>query len=107
MKLDGPELWNPDQGVGRELQDVRHDAEVGLEAAQGFVRLRLAQRLELEYLQPPLLGGGAQGIGLGAGLLRRAENAGDLVLAREERLEDGFPEVLLPDDCYSHDDAPS
>ena len=42
------------------------------------------------------------GSGLRAFLLRRAEHAGDLVAAREERLEDGFAEVLLTDDCDAH-----
>ena len=43
-----------------------------------------------------------QRIGPSTGLFRRAEDAGDLVAAREERFQHGFAEVLLPDDGDSH-----
>jgi len=102
MVLDRAEARDLREAVGRELQHVGHDAEIGLEALQGVVRLRLAQRFELEHLEPLLLRGSPEGVGLGARFFRRAEHASDVIPSRKKRVQDRLAEILLPDDRDFH-----
>src|SRR5262249_22577500 len=104
--LNRTEAGNLYQAVGRKLQHVRHDTDVGLQAGNGAGLLFLAQRLELNDLELFSLGGRAQRVGLGAGLLGRTEHARHVVAAGEKRIEYGFAEVLLPNDRYLHFDDP-
>src|SRR6267378_3061004 len=100
--LDRALLRDLHELLRRELQHECHDADVGVERAHRVERLLVAQRLKLEDLEALFQRRGLERIGLRALLLRRAEDAGDLVAACEKRLEDRLPEVLLADDGYFH-----
>src|SRR5882762_497134 len=100
--LDRALLRDLHELLRRELQHEGHDPDVGVERAHRVERFLVAQRLELEDLEALFQRRGLEGIGLRSLLLRRAEDAGDLVAACEKRLEDRLPEVLLADDGYFH-----
>jgi len=100
--LDRAVFRNLDERLRHELQDVGHDGQLDIERAQRALRLRSFQRRQLEHLEAELLRGGAQRVGLGSGLLWRAEHAGDGVLPGQERLKHALAERLLSDDCQSH-----
>ncbi len=105
MVLDRALLRDLHELLRRELQHEGHDPDVGVERAHRVERFLVAQRLELEDLEALFQRRGLEGIGLRSLLLRRAEDAGDLVAAREKRLENSFAEVLLSDDRDSHQAA--
>jgi hypothetical protein len=63
------------------------------------------QRRQLEQLDALFLRRRLQRVRPGPGLLRRAENARDLVAARQEGLEHGLAEILLTDDGDFHQAA--
>jgi hypothetical protein len=100
--LDGAALRDVDEILRRELQHERHDAEVDVELFQRRLGFFPLETRELEKRNPLFLRRDLQRIGPGAGLLRRTEHARDLVLAREERLEHRFAEILLADDRDFH-----
>src|SRR3990170_2899556 len=100
--LDGAALRDVDEILRRELQHERHDAEVDVELFQGLLCLIALQGGELEQRHALLLRRHLERIGARAGLLRRAEHARHLVLAREERLEHRPAEILLSDDRDFH-----
>src|SRR2546428_317288 len=98
-------LGNVDEVLRRELQHESHDAQLCVEFFESiFCRVRL-QRLELKDGNALFLRRGLQRVGLGAGLLGRAEHARDLVAAREKGLEHGLAEILLTDDRDAHQAA--
>ena len=88
--------------LGRELQHVGHDADIGVQVAHRAFRLRALEARELEERQALLLRCRLQDIGLGAGLLRRTEHTGYVVAPREERLKHRLAEILLTDEGDAH-----
>ena len=102
MVLDRAEPRDLREGVGRELQHVSHDAEIDIQPGERVVGFGTAQRLELEYLEPALFRRRTQRIGFRSRLLRRAENACDLVAALQELVEHALAKILLSDDGYFH-----
>jgi hypothetical protein len=100
--LDRAALRDVDEILRRELQHERHDAEVDVELFQGLLCLITLQGGELEQRHALLLRRHLERIGARTGLLRRAEHARHLVLAREERLEHRLAEILLADDGDFH-----
>jgi hypothetical protein len=104
--LDRAVLRNGHELLRRELQDERHDADIGVRILHRLNGLGRAQRLELMHLQAFFLGGGPQRIRAGAFLLRRAKHRGDGVPACEKRFQHGFAEILLTDDRDLHDLTP-
>ena len=91
MVLDRALLGDPHQAVGGELEDVGHDPDLDVEGLERGVRIRVAQRRELEDPQPLLLRRDTQGVGLRTWLLGRAEDPGDLVAAGESVVTPGKP----------------
>ncbi len=102
MKLDGAVFRNADEILRRELQHESHDADLDLQLQHCFSCLRGFKALKLKNLNPLFLRRDFQRIGPGAWLLGRAEHAGDMVAAREQRLEHGLAEILLADDGDFH-----
>jgi hypothetical protein len=100
--LDRSEPRDLCEAVRRELEHVRHDAEVHSQRFQRSVRIFAAQRFELVDLEPLFLRRRAQRIGLGTGFFRRAKHASDFVAALEEFVQHVLAEVLLTDDRYFH-----
>jgi hypothetical protein len=98
MELDRAVLRDVHEGLGRELQHVGHDADVGIERAHRGFRLGAAQAGEGEDPQALALGIQAQRVRLGARLLGLAEDAGDGVAAGDEGIQDGLAEFLLADE---------
>ena len=103
MVLDRAEARALHEGVGRELEDVGHHAEVGVELLDRVVSFGAAQRSELEDRKAAGFRRGSDRIDLRAGFLGCAEHAGHVVLAAEKRFQHGLAEVLLSDDGDSHD----
>jgi hypothetical protein len=100
--LNRPLLRYLREAVRRELQHIRHDAEIHLQRFQRLVRILTAQRLELVHLEALLFGCGTYRIGLRTGLFRRAEHRRHFVAALQKRFEHCFTKVLLSNYCNFH-----
>ena len=100
--MDHPVLGDRTELRRGEEQNIGHDAEIRPEVGERL--LRLVARISGKAMdhQPAFLCRHYERIRSGPGSLRRGENAGDLVSARDKGFEHGFAERLLTDDDDAH-----
>jgi hypothetical protein len=80
------------------LQDVRHYSKLDVEIAEGIARFGGLKRFGLKHGDTGLRCSSVQGIRSGAFFLGGTKDAGNRIAPRRERLQGGFPKVLLAND---------
>jgi len=103
VELNHAAVRNIDEILRYELKHVGHDAELGVEVAQGLARLVALQRAKLINRDAPLFRRQAQRIGGCAGLLLGGtEHAGHGIASIHECVEHCLTEVPLSYNGNSH-----
>ena len=95
MELNHAMARDGDEVLRRELQHVRHDAEIRVEATQGLARLVGLQGAELIDRNAMLLRSEPQWVGWCPRLLRGAKHARNRIAAGKECVQYRFAEVSL------------
>src|SRR6266851_1079328 len=106
VELDRAVPRHPGEGLWDEGGDVGHDADIRLEPAQRLDRLGRAVTLDRDDRHALFLGGGAQRVRAAPWLVRRDEDAGDRIAAREKGIQHRLAESLLADDSDAHSRFP-
>lgn len=102
MVLNHAVARNAGELLRYELQNVGHNAEVGIERAQSRARLLGLEGGPLLHGDARLFCGNAQWVRLCAGFLWGAEDARHRIAPIDEGLEDRLPEILLSYDGNAH-----